>query len=183
METPSLVKNLQKIIIYPSRLGGYGLLAVASMICVDTIIRKTLKISIVGSTEISGFAFAFATSVAMAFAVLSAAHIRVDIVQRLLPQKLGAALNVVAAAALFAIGAVLIWNEWLQLEEVIDFEATSTLLDLPLWIPHVLFLFGLTLFTMAALAMFIAQLRSYPGNIPAFEADPNNPFDIPDDVL
>ncbi|MGR3272693.1 TRAP transporter small permease [Thalassococcus profundi] len=176
------MKNLQKLIVYPARLGGYGLLAVAAMICVDTVTRKVLKVSIVGSTEISGFAFAFATGVAMALAVLSAAHIRVDVVQRLLPQTLAALLNVLAAAALFAIAAVLIWNEWLQLHEALEFGATSTLLDIPLWIPHALFLFGLILFAVAAFAVLIAQLRGSTADAAPLAADPDNPFDIPDDV-
>lgn len=178
MDTRAPLTPLQKLITYPSRLGGYGLLAVALMICVDTITRKTLKISIVGSTEISGFAFAFATGVAMGFAVLSASHIRVDVVQRLLPARLGAALNLLAAAALLAIAGVLIWNEWTQLSEALEFQATSTLLDVPLWIPHAAFLFGLVLFAVAALALLIAQLRGTPA--PAEQND--NPFDIPDDV-
>ncbi len=178
MEARSLAKKLQKILIYPSRLGGYGLLGVAAMICVDTITRKTLKISIVGSTEISGFAFAFATGVAMSSAALSAAHIRVDVFQRLLPRKAGAVLNVVAAAMLFVVAVVLIWNEWLQLQEAIDFKATSTLLNVPLWIPHVMFLFGLILFAIVSVVMLVMQLLGYPNNTGALD----DPFDIPDDV-
>jgi len=118
----------------------------------------------------------------MAFAVLSAAHIRVDVVQRLLPQALAALLNVLAAAALSAIAAVLVWNEWLQLHEPLEFGATSTLLDIPLWIPHALFLFGLVLFAVAAVAVLIAQLRDSAPGTAALAADPDNPFDIPDDV-
>lgn len=175
---------LRKIVTYAARVGGYGFLAVAVMICIDTIIRKTLKVSIVGSAEISGFVFALATGTAMAFTVLSAGHIRVDVLQNILPRSIAAVLNVVAAASLALVGGILVWNEALQLNEALEYQATSTLLDFPLWIPHLLFLSALILFVVASLVMFVRQLRHFPDESPALNGNggADNPFDIPDDA-
>lgn len=175
---------LRKLVTYAARVGGYGFLAVAVMICVDTIIRKTLKISIVGSTEISGFVFALATGTAMAFTVLLAGHIRVDVLQNFLPRTVAAVLNVAAAVSLVLVGGILVWNEALLLNEALEYQATSTLLDFPLWIPHLLFLSALVLFVVASLVMLMQQLRHFPNESPALggDAGADNPFDIPDDA-
>ncbi|MCD1635180.1 TRAP transporter small permease [Martelella mediterranea] len=156
---------LQQVTTLASRAGGYGLLGIAAMICVDTISRKLFKVSITGSTEITGFVFAFATGVAIAYAALFTAHIRLDVVQRLLPTRLRGSLDVLAALTMLIGAAILSWNEWLQLKEALEFDATSTLLNIPLVYPHALFLLGLLLFTLVSALVLIGLLRRFPRTV------------------
>ena len=156
---------LQQVTIMASRAGDYGLLGIAAMICVDTISRKLFKVSITGSTEITGFAFAFATGVAIAYAALFTAHIRLDVVQRILPTRIRSSLDVLAALTMLIGAVILSWNQWLQMKEAIEFDATSTLLNIPLVYPHALFLFGLVLFAVVSAFVFIGQLRRFPQTV------------------
>jgi len=149
----------QRVAIFAGRMGGYGLLAVAMMICIDTICRKVFQFSLVGTSELAGFVFCFTTGVAIASAALHGAHIRVDVVQRLLPWRLKFFLNLLSEISLVSAASVLAWNEGLQLNDALDFGSTSTLLDIPLWIPHLLFLAGLLFFITTSLCSLINELR------------------------
>ena len=155
------LQSIRKAATMAARAGGYGLMGIAAVICVDTILRKVLQISLVGTTELSSFVFCFATGVALAFAVLSKAHIRVDVVQRLLPTRIGGALDILAAFSLVCVSPFLAWNEGLQLQEALDYGATSTLLNIPLWIPHSLFLAGLLFFAATSSVAFVAELYRF----------------------
>ncbi len=81
-------------------VGGALLLASATTVAVDVIVRKAFRLSLGGADELSGYAFAIAVAWALPFALLQRANIRIDALYARLPARTAAALDVVALVAL-----------------------------------------------------------------------------------
>jgi len=123
--------------------GGLTLVS-ALYITADVITRKFFELSLGGSDELSGYAFAISISWALAFATLQRANIRIDALYQLLPIRLCALLDWVALVAL----AVFIVFLTRYAGEVAmtswDRGATAnTVMATPLWIPQTLWVAGL----------------------------------------
>lgn len=130
--------------------GGALLLAAAALVGVEVVLRKALRISLGGADELSGYAFAIATSWALAFALLRRAHVRVDVVYARLPARLRAGLDLVALVAMASFAAVLTQRAAAVLGDSLAFAARATTpLATPLWIPQAMWLGGFALFLLA----------------------------------
>ena len=73
--------------------GGALVLLAALLIGIDVLMRKFLNRSIGGADELAGYALAIGTAWGLAAALLDRAHIRIDSLYVLLPQKLRLALD------------------------------------------------------------------------------------------
>lgn len=130
--------------------GGVLLLVAAFTVSVDVIARKLFAVSLGGADELSGYAFAIATSWALAFALLRRAHVRVDVVYARLPARLRAGLDLVALVAMASFAAVLTQRAAAVLGDSLAFAARATTpLATPLWIPQAMWLGGFALFLLA----------------------------------
>src|SRR5262245_66587029 len=83
------------------RFGGALVLLAAILIGIDVLMRKFLDRSIGGADELEGYALAIGTAWGLGAALLDRAHIRIDSLYVLFPQKLRLALH---AAALLLSG-------------------------------------------------------------------------------
>ncbi|MFM7345570.1 MAG: TRAP transporter small permease subunit [Tagaea sp.] len=148
-------------------LFGCGLL-----ISLDVITRAIFRRGVVESFEISGYAFADAIGLGMAFAVASKSHIRVDIALGALPKGWRAPCDLLASAALALIALALAWYCWGTLAQSIDMNAKSvSTLQTPMALPQSVWFAGLFWFAaMAVIVTLQALARLLAGDRAGFEA-------------
>ena len=115
--------------------GGALTLASVLLITFDVLARKFFGFTSGGADELSSYAFAISTSWALAFATLSRANVRVDVVYQYLPVRVAAAVDWLALVGLGVFMVCLTWYgfdvvamSWAQ-----SSTANSTLAT-PLWI-------------------------------------------------
>jgi TRAP-type mannitol/chloroaromatic compound transport system permease small subunit len=157
------------------RCAGAAIFASAALVSVDVLGRKFFSVSVGGADEISGYAFAIATSWALAFVLLERANVRVDALYIHLPKPLTALLDLLALLTLGLFVLTLGWFAGKVLEDSLLFATrANTPLGTPLWVPQLLWLLGFGLFAFAwlplvlrvTLALFggdLAQVRALAG--------------------
>ena len=89
--------------------GGMLLLAVSILVIVEITLRKFFGTSIQGVDELSSYAMALAFAWAMPFAILDRAHIRIDVIHTLLPERMRAWLDLGSAIVFCFYMTVLSW--------------------------------------------------------------------------
>jgi TRAP-type mannitol/chloroaromatic compound transport system permease small subunit len=144
---------------FAARCGGAMILASALLVSGDVIIRKLFAVSVGGSDEISGYAFAIATSWGLAFTLLERANVRVDALYGHLTRPVTAVLDLAALLALGLFIGMLTWFAGMVLQDSLLFATRATTpLATPLWIPQGLWLigFGLFLFAWVPLVLRVA---------------------------
>jgi TRAP-type C4-dicarboxylate transport system permease small subunit len=139
-------------------IGGGALLLCAFMVSVDVIMRKLFSITMSGSDEISGYAFAAATAWAYSYALLHRSHIRIDALYGVLPAWLRSILDAVGLALLLYYMAYLANNAVDVFLASWEHDSVSiTTLSVPQWIPQLLWVSGLFWFviTLAFLLVYV----------------------------
>ena len=139
-------------------VGGGALLLCAFMVSVDVIMRKLFSITMSGSDEISGYAFAAATAWAYSYALLHRSHIRIDALYGLLPAWLRSILDAIGLALLLYYMAYLTNKAMDVLQTSWEHDSVSiTTLSVPQWIPQLLWVGGLCWFviTLAFLLVYV----------------------------
>src|SRR5690606_4691705 len=117
--------------------GGILMLLAAFLVSAEVLLRKFLLITIGGADELSGYAFAIGTAWALSFTLLRRAHVRVDVLYGVLPQRLRAVLDIAALMSLALFAALLAWHAAAMWETSWTFAAGATTpLQTPLWIPQ-----------------------------------------------
>jgi TRAP-type C4-dicarboxylate transport system permease small subunit len=128
---------------------GATFLLLALFVAVETIMRKMFNTSLQGVDELGGYILASSAALAMAVALVSRAHIRIDLLHDFVPRWLRIALNTTAMAALAASAIMLLRMGWIALDETILFNSTAqTPWATPLKYPQMAW--------NAALALFVA---------------------------
>ncbi|HEX6959292.1 MAG TPA: TRAP transporter small permease [Ferrovibrio sp.] len=153
---------------YAIWFGGALVLASAFLVSVDVLMRKIFLVTMGGSDELSGYAFAIGTAWALGFTLLRRANVRVDALYARLPAALCAVLDIVALLSLALFLGILTWQAWSVLNTSLAFDAHATTpLQTPLWIPQSLWLigFGLFIFTLVPL-LLRALLALLSGDLP-----------------
>ena len=151
----ALLERIARVAVW---VGGAALLLCAFMVSVDVIMRKLFSMTMSGSDEISGYAFAAATAWAYSYALLHRSHIRIDALYGVLPVWLRSILDALGLALL------LFYMAYLT-NKALDVFLTSwehdsvsiTTLSVPQWIPQLLWLSGLCWFviTLAFLLVYV----------------------------
>lgn len=152
----SLIQIAERLSRWAIWAGGAMVLAAAILVSIDVLLRKLFLISMGGSDELSGYAFAIGTTWALAFTLLRRANVRVDALYLHLSPRLRALLDLAALAALGVFIAFLSYHAWDVLATSRAFQARATTpLATPLWIPQSLWVLGLALFlfTLAVLVL------------------------------
>lgn len=151
----ALLERISRVAVW---IGGAALLVCAFMVSGDVIMRKLFSITMSGSDEISGYAFAAATAWAYSYTLLHRSHIRIDALYGVLPVWLRSVLDALGLALLLYYMAYLT-------NKAVDVFLTSwehdsvsiTTLSVPQWIPQLLWLSGLCWFviTLAFLLLYV----------------------------
>ena len=125
-------------------IGGLALLLSAGLISLDVIFRAIWKVNYFESFELSTYAFAIATAMGMAYALVSKAHIRIELVYIKLGPKWRAWLDVWAYLGFAVVSLVLFyWCAQTVLGNLDTGARSNTSLAVLLAIPQGLWLLGL----------------------------------------
>ncbi|MEK9968571.1 MAG: TRAP transporter small permease [Ferrovibrio sp.] len=131
--------------------GGILLIGCAGAITLDVVLRYFLNRTVVESFEISGYAFAAAVALGMAYTVSCKSNIRIDLVANRLPLLPRVVLDLVAHLAILVVAGTIAWyalQTWLQ---SLKLDAKSiTILQVPLILPQGIWLLGLIWFALFA---------------------------------
>ena len=139
---------------------GWWLLAVAVLTCIEIVGRKLFGFSLQGVDEIGGYTLAFTSSLALTYALLNRGHTRVDFIFARFPALLQAVINVLALALLAALAVFASWRGFTIVAESVELQSRSiTPLQTPMWLPQTLWLAGLVLFALTAVALALHALK------------------------
>jgi TRAP-type mannitol/chloroaromatic compound transport system permease small subunit len=168
----SLLRGADRLSHWAVWGGGILMLLAAFLVSAEVLLRKFLLITLGGADELSGYAFAIGTAWALSFTLLRRAHVRVDALYGLLPQRLRAVLDIAALVSLAVFAALLAWHAAAMWETSWAFAARATTpLQTPLWIPQGLWVVGLVLFVVVILALLLrAALALLGGDLPRVQA-------------
>lgn len=146
-------RTLSRIAVW---LGGALTLASVALITVEVLSRRFLGISLGGSDELSGYAFAISVTWALAFTALERANVRIDVLYQYLPVRLSALLDWVSLVALGVFAVYLSWHAGQVALTSWDLKAAAnTPLGTPLWIPQGLWVAGLAWFLIVLALMLV----------------------------
>ncbi len=147
---------LEKLIGGVALACGWALMALCAMTGYDIVARRFLGHSIQGVDEIGGYVLAITAAVGFAASLLNRMHTRIDLGLMVMPARLRAVMNAVAAIALAGFAIFMTEKAARTLMETLEFGSrASTPLQTPLWIPQSLWIIGIALFALVATAMAV----------------------------
>lgn len=132
-------------------LGGAGLLLSAGLVSLDVVFRAVWKVTYFESFELSTYAFAIAVAMGMSYAMVSRAHIRIEVLYSALPARWRPWLDVWAYAGLSVVSVVLLY--WCAQTVAGNWHSgarSNSSLALPLVWPQGLWLLGLAWLALLA---------------------------------
>lgn len=140
--------------------GGLVLLA-AVLIGVDVLMRKFLARSIGGADELAGYSLAIGTAWGLGATLLDRAHIRIDSLYVLFPQKLRLVLDVAAIVLLVGFFALTTWHGLGVVSQSWTSDSRSqSALETPTIIPQALWIAGLAAFVVIGALLLLQALRT-----------------------
>jgi TRAP-type C4-dicarboxylate transport system permease small subunit len=146
-----LVAKLGTVMGYAA---GWGFILCAAFITFDVLARRFLGFSSQATTELTGYALAFGISWALAHALTSRAHVRIDVLINFLPAKIRHPMHLLSLAALAVFTGFIAKGALELVDESLLFGATDiSVLRTPLWIPQGLWTFGIVVFLALTLIM------------------------------
>lgn len=144
-----------------SRVGGVCLLLAALLVSIEILLRKFFLMPFNIGTELSTYALAIGASWSFSQALLYRAHVRVDVLRRLLPAKSRPFLDVLALAALGAFALLLAYHACKT--AIVSWRLGSeenTPLGTPLVVPQALWAWGMLWFAIVCLRQLVLALRA-----------------------
>lgn len=146
---------------YSARAGGGMILFAAFMVTVDVLSRRIFGITMSESDEVSGYLFAIATALAMPYARLMRANVRIDAAYNLLLQRVRYAMDLFGLI-LFTLFTLLVsWRAALTVQVPWDNDAQAiTPLHTPLILPQSIWLAGWVLFCLRLVLVLAGTLRA-----------------------
>lgn len=141
--------------------GGIVMLALIVMSLISLVGRKLFSSPILGDIELLEMAVAVAVSLFLPLCELRDNHIRVDLLDSLLPDIINRLLLTAGHLLLALVALFICWRGALLAMGSFSYNDTSTMLAVPLWIPQGLMLPGFAL--LAACAIYRAVLAFTTG--------------------
>ena len=140
--------------------GGALILLAAVLIGIDVLMRKFLARSIGGADELAGYALAIGTTWGLGAALLDRAHIRIDSLYVLFPQKLRLCLDALALILLVGFFALTAWHGWgVVTQSWTSSSRSQSALETPTVIPQALWIAGLAVFVVVGVVLLVNALR------------------------
>ena len=135
--------------------------------CVEIIARKFFNFSFKGLDEIGGYMLAGVSAFGFAYTLAKRSHMRVTLLFPYISTNLQAILNVVAMLTLAAMAAFCAWRGIFEVQDaVLSGKRSNTPLQVPVWIPQLIWLLGMALFTVGAVLMAVHSLQLLFSNRP-----------------
>src|SRR4051794_4511519 len=140
--------------------GGALVLLAAVLIGIDVLMRKFLARSIGGADELAGYALAIGTAWGLGAALLDRAHIRIDSLYVLFPQKLRLVLDLAALVLIVSFFALIAWHGLgVVSQSWTSGSRSQSALETPTVIPQALWIVGLATFVVVGVLLLVAALR------------------------
>lgn len=140
--------------------GGWCLILLSLMICVEVVLRKVFNQSLQGVDEYGGYALAISSAIGFAYAFYEGSHIRIDVLVRRLPRGLRIASSLVAHFSLFFVATFFAKYAVLLTLESWDMDSfANTPLRTPLVIPQGIWALGMCLFSLAVGVRLLVVLQ------------------------
>jgi TRAP-type C4-dicarboxylate transport system permease small subunit len=140
--------------------GGGLILLAAILIGIDVLMRKFLARSIGGADELAGYALAIGTTWGLGAALLDRAHIRIDSLYVLFPQKLRLALDALALILLVGFFALTAWHGWgVVAQSWTSGSRSQSALETPTVVPQAIWIAGLAVFVFVGAFLLVNALR------------------------
>jgi TRAP-type C4-dicarboxylate transport system permease small subunit len=137
-------------------VAGWGFILCALFITFDVIARRFFGFSSQATTELTGYALAFGIAWALAHALTTRAHIRIDVLINHLSDRLRYPMHLLSLAALGVFMGFIAKGAYDLVDESILFNATDiSLLRTPLWIPQGLWTLGIVVFLVLIVLLFV----------------------------
>lgn len=148
-----LVDRLATAMAYVS---GAVLLLAAFYITADVIGRRFFHLSSGVTDEFGGYALALGGMWALAFALATGGHVRIDVLLPHLPALLRALLDYAALLAMALFASVVAYYTWhMALESFATDARATSFLRTPLFVPQGLLAIGFSLLALQAAVMFL----------------------------
>ncbi len=140
--------------------GGALVLLAAVLIGIDVLMRKFLNRSIGGADELAGYALAIGTAWSLGAALLDRAHIRIDSLYVLFPQKLRLGLDVAGVVLLVGFFALTAWHGFgVVSQSWVSDSRSQSALETPTVIPQAMWLAGLVVFVVIGVLLLLQAAR------------------------
>lgn len=158
--TVSLVRRgIARLGTFMGYAAGWGFIATSALITFDVLARRFLGFSTQATTELSGYALAFGIAWGLAHTLSMRAHVRIDVVVNLFPQRIRTWLHLTSLAFLGVLMGFLLYGAWTLVEESLLFGATDiSVIRTPLAIPQGLWAFGIGVFFLLIVSLFLECL-------------------------
>jgi TRAP-type C4-dicarboxylate transport system permease small subunit len=152
-------------------VAGWAIVLCALFIAGEVLARNLFRVSSQSTTEVSGYMLAFIIAWALAHALTTRNHVRIDVLINRLPVRARVYLHILALALLGAFAAFASYGAIALVEESWLFGATDiSLLRTPLVIPQGLWAFGLVVLLVLIVLMLIESvLLLLVGNAPEID--------------
>jgi len=170
MKTPSGVVGLCHRASDAALLAcGFLVIAASVMIGVEVVARKVFGVSLQGADELSGYVLAITSTWVLSGTLLWRRHIRIDSLYARLPRLLRLSLDIASLTAMVVFfGFVLRFGFDLFLRSFRLGSRAMTPLATPLAIPQGVWLLGLLLFLVVAIAVLVRAVMHWAsGNVEA----------------
>ena len=139
--------------------GGTLVLLAAILIGIDVVLRKFFNASIGGADELAGYALAIGTAWSLAAALLERAHIRIDSLYVLLPNRLRLALDFAGLVVFTAYFGLIAWHgSSMVMQSWASGSRSQSALQTPTVIPQAIWIFGLAVFVAIGALLFVHTL-------------------------
>jgi len=156
----SLMTGVRRFAQWGLWFGGALVLLAAVLIGIDVLMRKFLARSIGGADELAGYALAVGTAWGLGAALLDRAHIRIDSLYVLFPQKLRLVLDVLAIVLLLGFFSLMLWHGLgVVSQSWTSGSRSQSALETPTVIPQVLWIAGLAIFILVGVVLLLHALK------------------------
>ncbi len=150
----STVEFVSRVSRIFARVGGILILLTAVLVSLDVIFRNAFQLSVFESYELATYAIALAITFGFSWALVSKAHIRIEVIYNALPLKPRCWLDVVALGVMAVVVVVLTyWAGQVVLDSYEMSARSNTTLAIPMAIPQGLWLLGLVWFSITSVAL------------------------------
>jgi TRAP-type C4-dicarboxylate transport system permease small subunit len=144
MNMKSLLEWCSGVSRWLAWVGGAALLLSAGLISLDVVFRTLWKVTYFESFELSTYAFAIATAMGMSYAMVSRAHIRIELLYTALSERWRAWLDVWSYVGLSVVSVVMVyWCAHTVLSNWQSGARSNSSLSIPLVWPQGIWLLGL----------------------------------------
>jgi TRAP-type C4-dicarboxylate transport system permease small subunit len=154
--TRGALRLLDRVAVVMAYIAGLVLLLASFYITVDVIGRRFFHVSSRVTDEFGGYALLVGGMWALAFALTTGAHVRIDVLMPHLPRWAQSLLNYAALATMIVFAAIIAFYSWRLAIESFTMDARAmSFLRTPLVVPQAILSIGFTILAVHGGVIFL----------------------------